>query len=57
MSFSADIQAALEDLDRCDVSTILHAILPKLDSIDAALKTLLERSAPRSSCALCTVEE
>ena len=69
-----DIRAALDDLDRCDLATLLHHLLPRLDAmettmatlqertasmpaIEAAMKTLLERSAPRSNCSFCTVDE
>ncbi|VDL68139.1 unnamed protein product, partial [Nippostrongylus brasiliensis] len=57
MSFTTDIQTALEELDRCDVATILHAITPKLEALDAKLNIILGRTAPKSSCVLCTVEE
>ncbi|WKX90995.1 hypothetical protein Q1695_009667 [Nippostrongylus brasiliensis] len=58
MSLSSDMQAALAELDACDVPTVLHHLLPRrnvmeatIQAMYAALKTLLERSAPRSPCA------
>ncbi|WKY05572.1 hypothetical protein Q1695_006069 [Nippostrongylus brasiliensis] len=57
MSFTTDIQTALDELDRCDVATILHAITPMLEALDNKLNIILERTAPKSSCVLCTVEE
>ncbi|KAK6764974.1 hypothetical protein RB195_025056 [Necator americanus] len=48
---------ALDDLDRCDIATLLHHLLPRLDSLEKACQTLLERTAPKSSCLFCTVYE
>ncbi|KAK6743586.1 hypothetical protein RB195_010702 [Necator americanus] len=49
--------SALDDLDRCDIATLLHHLLPHLDSLEKAFQTLLERTAPNSSCVFCTVDE
>ncbi|KAK6742034.1 hypothetical protein RB195_009728 [Necator americanus] len=58
MSSSADAMlSALDDLDRCDIATLLHHLLPRLDSLEKACQTLLERTAPKSSCLFCTVDE
>ncbi|EYC19965.1 hypothetical protein Y032_0023g804 [Ancylostoma ceylanicum] len=82
MSSSNAMQAALEDLDRCDIATLLHHLLPRLDAIDsrlnsidtrldgidtridnrhdasdAMLETILERTAPKSNCVFCEVDE
>ncbi|EYC12706.1 hypothetical protein Y032_0046g1377 [Ancylostoma ceylanicum] len=65
---SSDMRAAIDDLDRCDIATLLHHLLPRLDAIDrrldsidnrldAALETILERTAPKSECAFCGVDE
>ncbi|VDL78221.1 unnamed protein product, partial [Nippostrongylus brasiliensis] len=58
------MHAALAELDACDAATVLTVLSPKLDAIQASMeelakgmKVLLERSAPQSSCAFCTVEE
>ncbi|WKX91629.1 hypothetical protein Q1695_010004 [Nippostrongylus brasiliensis] len=57
MSFTTDIQTALDELDICDVATILHAITSKVEALDAKLNIILKRTAPKPSCVLCTVEE
>ncbi|KAK6750575.1 hypothetical protein RB195_002507 [Necator americanus] len=58
MSSSADAMlSALDDLDRCDIATLLHHLLPRLDSLENACQTLLERTAPKSICLFCTVDE
>ncbi|XGW29823.1 hypothetical protein V3C99_009122 [Haemonchus contortus] len=57
MSFSSEMQAAIDELDRCDAATILHNLMPMMKAMDAKLDQLLERTAPKSSCVFCTVED
>ncbi|EYC30614.1 hypothetical protein Y032_0005g2750 [Ancylostoma ceylanicum] len=64
MSSPSEMQAAMDELDRCDISTLLHHLLPRLDAIEQTCRTLeqvartlLERSAPKSNCTFCPVGE
>ncbi|PIO59175.1 hypothetical protein TELCIR_19370 [Teladorsagia circumcincta] len=67
MPFTSDLQEAITDLDRCDMATLLHNILPRLEAIDAALSKLgaieaacqtnMERTTPKSTCSFCTLDE
>ncbi|RCN42697.1 hypothetical protein ANCCAN_11337 [Ancylostoma caninum] len=59
MSSPSQMQAAMDELDRCDISTLLHHLLPRLDVLEEnnrMLRTLLERTAPKSNCMFCPVE-
>uniref|UniRef100_A0A7I4Y0Y8 40S ribosomal protein S12 n=1 Tax=Haemonchus contortus TaxID=6289 RepID=A0A7I4Y0Y8_HAECO len=51
------MQAAIDELDRCDAATILHNLMPMMKAMDAKLNQLLERTAPKSSRVFCTVED
>ena len=59
MSFSPDMQAAIDELDRCDVSTLLHHLLPEMQAakqdrlalqqqmqaLEQKMQTILEQQA------------
>lgn len=64
MTFTNEMKTALSNLDQCDSATLLAYIISRFEDMEelmranaAALKTVLERSAPTSACAFCSVEE
>ncbi|VDP17989.1 unnamed protein product [Heligmosomoides polygyrus] len=64
MTFTKEMKAALSSLDQCDLATLVAYIISRFEDMEelmranaAALKTVLERSAPTSACAFCSVEE
>ncbi|VDP27370.1 unnamed protein product [Heligmosomoides polygyrus] len=65
ITFTNEMQeAALSNLDQCDSVTLLAYIISRFEGMEelmranaTALKIVLERSAPTSACAFCSVEE
>ncbi|KIH68906.1 hypothetical protein ANCDUO_00752 [Ancylostoma duodenale] len=68
MSFISGLRTVMEvlnhiasTLDRLSsrvdaLLTCMDAMLTRMDAIEAAMQTLLERSAPKSNCSFCTLE-
>ena len=64
MSSPRQLQEAMDELDRCDLATLLANLLPRLDALEHSNRILLERTAiilertaPKSSCIFCPVDE